>query len=122
MESDINILESFIRNHTEEAVSLLEETDFDQFVDIISKLPDDLAAEVLSTMDRFKASRAITSTESPLAAKILGKCTPEAAANIVRVLDTSISEKIFSGMDALKLSSIRRILQFPDGNHFFLHN
>jgi len=114
MESDIKILESFIRNHTEEAVLLIETSETNQIIDLLGKLSDDLAALTLSTMDRFNASRIMMEANHDLTMRILGKCTPEAAANVLRPLDKKISGKILSGMAQDFASSIRLLLSYPE--------
>ncbi len=114
MRSDIKILENFIRNHTEEAVSLIEMMEMDQIIDLISRLPDDLIARILSTMDRFIASRIIKEADLNTAINLVGKCTPQIAANLIRPLDRKYTREILSVMDQEFTASIRLLLSFPD--------
>jgi Mg/Co/Ni transporter MgtE len=114
MESDIKILENFIRNHTEEAVSLIEMMEIDQIIDLLGKFPNDLIALTLSAMDRFIATRIIFESDLEIAITLLGKCTPELTAHLIRPLNRSKSEKILSGMDSKHTSSIKLMLSFPD--------
>jgi magnesium transporter len=113
METDIKILDSFINNHTDESILIIEGLSVVEIIELLKSLPVESAALLLGKMDRIKAAFCIEKAERTLVEKLLETCAPSISANILRLVDQNLVKALLGDISTEHSNAIKQIIKYP---------
>lgn len=120
MTTEGKLLESFISNHTLEALALIEQQPDELVVVLLSQLPSGVTSRLLVQMDGFKAVRVLESMDPQLRAVLIEEVPVNTTSSMLRLVEEERRDNLLTGVSPDTAREILRLLNFPNhtvGSH-----
>jgi magnesium transporter len=107
------LLKSFIKNHTAQALVVIEKQPDDIIAALMSGMPFQLSSKLLVQLDGFRAVEVLKHMKDHLSSKLLEEIPLSTAASILRLLDEEQQQHLLSGVSQETSRDILRLLNYP---------
>lgn len=112
MSSQQKILTEYIRSHSGEVASFLEDIEDVEIAAFLQEISIELSAVLLSNMDRYKAAGSLEKLKIGTAIQVVGLMPESAAELLLRLIEPELCESILDGLPQKKSQLFQRILKF----------
>jgi len=113
METNQILLERFITDHPTAASQAIEKMNEDVIVLFFNKIPEDLAANILSKMYSYKGAKCLELMETKISVRILEKIDVNTAELLLRQCNEVFRNKMVNGLSSKKSIALKQKLSFP---------
>lgn len=113
MKTEQYILESYIKNHTSDALSAIESLQIEEVVVFFETIPLELAALLLSQMDRYRAAQCLEKINPEMTVSIIEKMTVTNSEIILRLVSADLRGILLLQLPEEVSRNLQHILKYP---------
>ena len=114
MKTDNTLVHSFIRNHSEEALLLIETSEDPEIIELMNSLPVEIAAQLVTQMDRSKALSCLEKLEIKSSAEIFQRIPSPKAELLLRQIEPSVAKPLIDELISKNPKLSLNLLQYPE--------
>jgi len=116
MNSDLLILESFIKHHPADVARIVEQQKIEDSAALLQEIPFELAVEFFRHLESYMAVRCLEILDADRAAAIVEKLPLQVVAVFLRQVNEELRETILGLVAEETAIPLRRMLSYPQGS------
>ena len=116
MDTDQLILEDFITNHSTDAARIIEQSDTENALAIVEKLPIDVAVLLIKNMEQYAVVKCLESMGVDRSVKIIEKLPVQLTGSLLRKMAIDVRELILTKVKSELSIPLKQILEYSENS------